>query len=66
MDVKKSTHGGPGRNQGRHPLADEPTERVTITLLKSQLQWLREVGEGNVSLAVRKLVAAFLEIERNE
>lgn len=57
-EPKKLTgRGGPGRGQGRKPLKeDEPTLQAEISLPQSYLEYLRAVGNGNVSAAVRTLV----------
>ncbi len=58
----KQTHGGRGRGQGRPPLSDEPTERITITLPASYLEYLKTVGSGNISNGVRILIERTKEI----
>lgn len=53
---RPNTHGGAGRGQGRHPLSDEPTESSRITMPASYWQLVRELGDGNASLGIRRLV----------
>ena len=54
----KLTHGGRRKGAGRKP-APEPVERHTITLLKSQVKYLRSV-DPNLSRAIRKLLGSKL------
>lgn len=52
----KSSHGGPGRGQGRKPLAaGEPTVRVTVRITQSMYDWLQQRGE--IAETVRQLIA---------
>ncbi len=52
----KYTHGGPRKGAGRKP-ASEPVERHTITLFKSQVEYLRTL-DPNLSRAIRKLLGS--------
>ena len=42
---------------GRPPISKtEPGVKTSVTLLPSQIQWLKDYGNGNVSQGVRRLV----------
>lgn len=42
---------------GRPPISkSEPTVKTSVTLLPSQITWLKDYGDGNVSDGVRRLV----------
>jgi hypothetical protein len=64
----QNTHGGPGRGQGRKPLAGEGGELTkprTITLSESDWLFLEEIGSGNVSQGVRQVIATARENSEN-
>lgn len=53
----QSNHGGKRQNAGRKPLeATEPTVKVAITLLPSQVEAMKQLGDGNLSLGIRKAI----------
>ena len=53
----KSKRGGEGRGQGRKPLTPtEPTVKVAITLLASQVEAMQQLGNGNLSAGIRKAI----------
>ena len=54
----KSTHGGPGRNQGRRA-ADGATglRRVNVTIDSQSADKLRAHGDGDLSLGIRRAAA---------
>lgn len=55
--MTQNTHGGKGRGQGRKPLTTaEPTVKVAITLLPSQVEAMKELGDGNLSAGIRKAI----------
>lgn len=55
--MTKNKHGGTGRGQGRKPLTTaEPTVKVAITLLPSQVEAMKELGDGNLSAGIRKAI----------
>ena len=45
--------GGPGRGQGRKPVADTPTKHYTVTLDDKTAGTVREYGDGNLSAGIR-------------
>lgn len=50
--AKKRAEGG-----GRKPLTPtEPTVKVAITLLSSQVEAMKQLGDGNVSAGIRKVI----------
>lgn len=54
-----NTHGGKRRaaGRGRKPLATtEPTVKVSITLLSSQVEAAKQLGDGNLSAGIRKAI----------
>lgn len=55
--MTQPTHGGAGRGQGRKPLATtDPTIKVAITLLSSQVEAMEKLGNGNLSAGIRKAI----------
>ena len=49
--------GDSGRGQGRKPISEaEPTLEAAITLPRSYWERLRELGDGNASAGVRRLL----------
>lgn len=49
--------GGANRGQGRKPLSTaEKTKSITITLPISYIEYLRSIGRGNVSRAIRIII----------
>ena len=56
-----SSWGGSREGAGRPSLSDEDTVRKTITVPESVAEHLEEVGDGNASAGVRRLVAADME-----
>lgn len=51
------THGGQRTGAGRKPLAPtEPTKKVAITLLASQIDAMTTLGNGNLSAGIRKAI----------
>ncbi|MDV7391888.1 hypothetical protein RZS08_11060 [Arthrospira platensis SPKY1] len=53
----KSTHGGPGRGQGRKPLYGEsPASRVNVTLDEETIKQAKAMGAGNLSAGLREAV----------
>lgn len=55
-DLPTSTHGGPGRGQGRKPIGDAVMERHGVTLPVYLAQRLRQLGGGNLSAGIRAAV----------
>lgn len=51
-----TTHGGARKGAGRKPLAEEPTESSRVTMPASYWQYVRELGGGNASAGIRKLI----------
>lgn len=49
-----TARGGPGRGQGRKPIADTPTKHYTVTLDDLTAETVRDYGEGNLSAGIRK------------
>lgn len=49
-------HGGTREGAGRKPLTDEPTESSRITMPASYWQYVKELGNGNASAGIRKLI----------
>jgi hypothetical protein len=58
MKKKKDRRGGPGRNQGRKT-ADgaHDLKRINVMLDDSTIGKANDIGEGNLSLGIRKAVA---------
>lgn len=55
--MTQNTHGGKDRGQGRKPLTPtEPTVKVAITLLLSQVEAMKQLGDGNLSAGIRKAI----------
>ena len=50
------TWGGKREGAGRPPLSSSPTVRVTVTLPAPLAERLRELGGGNASEGVRRLL----------
>ena len=57
--MKKHTHGGPGRGQGRHTIADQPMLRKNVALDPDTIARAKEIGDGNLSAGLRIAVAHF-------
>jgi hypothetical protein len=56
--MAQRTWGGRREGSGRKPLAKgERTVKITVSLLESDVEWLRRLGSGNVSSGIRSLVA---------
>lgn len=55
-NMRETTHGGPGRGQGRKPLYSEKTVKRNVTLLPSQVEAMEKLGEGNLSAGIRKAI----------
>jgi hypothetical protein len=53
--MAKNTHGGPGRGQGRKRKFEE-LERRTVTLTPAHAARLEQLGNGNLSLGIRKAI----------
>ena len=56
--TKRSTHGGPGRGQGRHPIYEKPMKRVNVTLDSATWHKAMLIGKGNISAGIRRALAA--------
>jgi hypothetical protein len=56
-----SSRGGKRPNSGRKAIAEEHTERSTITILKSDRALLTRLGKGNLSRGVREAAALLRE-----
>jgi len=52
---RKTTHGGARTGAGRKLMYDQKMIKVTVTLPPACVDALRDLGEGNVSLGIRKL-----------
>lgn len=58
--MSNKQHGGKREGAGRKPLsAREPTVRITVTLTGPEGEQLREIGDGNASRGVRRLLATY-------
>ena len=56
--------GGPGLDLGRKPLTDDQTTiQISATIPASQAAILRIIGDGNLSLGIRRVVDWY---ERNQ
>lgn len=55
MNTNKKTHGGQRKGAGRKALYDQRMIKITITLPRAYLDALCDLGNGNVSLGVRRL-----------
>ena len=56
----KPTHGGARAGAGRKSLYDEKMLKITITLPRAHVDALCALGDGNVSLGVRRLLENYL------
>lgn len=52
----KRGRGGRRPGAGRKPIGEQLTLPVTVTLLPDQIAYLETVGEGNMSLGIRRLI----------
>jgi len=55
----KKTHGGARAGAGRKVLYDEKMLKITITLPRAYVDIFRNLGEGKVSLGVRRLLESY-------
>jgi len=58
----KRTHGGQREGAGRKLIYDQKMVKITVTLPPACVDALRDLGEGNVSLGIRKLSASLFPL----
>lgn len=59
--ITGNTHGGAGRHQGRRTIEGKPhgsgrARSRTVTLTEAQWEFLIQMGEGNASRGIRRLI----------
>lgn len=51
-----SSHGGKREGAGRKPVGHLPAVRKTVTLPPEHIEYLIDLGAGNLSLGIRRLI----------
>lgn len=62
--MRKRTHGGKRKGAGRKPLGDKSLSRINVMLGDQDLQRARWIGEGNISLGIRRALLTCPEFAR--
>lgn len=60
MDAVKTTHGGPGRGQGRHK-SDNKRERISVRILPELIAAMRNSGLSDrefIEIAIRSKISS--------
>ena len=55
-DGAKPKRGGRREGAGRPRTFSQDAVRLSVTLERAHVEWLRELGEGNVSAGIRRLL----------
>ena len=61
-----ASHGGVRRNAGRKTEVNEPLTKVAVTVHALALRQLRVLGDGNISLGVRRAAEVAYARYQNE
>lgn len=56
IGMKKSNRGGNRAGAGRKPLGDKNLRRHNVMLSDAHVERAEEIGEGNLSLGVRRAI----------